>query len=87
MEGCAVSTEVLERPVEVDQTTQEPGKYAHYINEKGRPGIVMAAMVEGFEVEALCGYRWIPGRDPGKRPICPKCQDLYDNAPGGDRGE
>lgn len=36
---------------------------------------IMAAMVEGFPIEALCGKRWIPGRDIKKYPVCQKCID------------
>lgn len=31
------------------------------------------ARVFGLEVTALCGYRWVPTRDPMKHPICGAC--------------
>lgn len=36
---------------------------------------LMAAIIEGFEVEALCGKRWLPIRDPKKYPVCQPCID------------
>lgn len=38
---------------------------------------IMEARIEGREVEALCGYRWVPQRDPKQYPICSKCIDIY----------
>lgn len=34
-----------------------------------------AAVIEGFPVEALCGKRWVPNRDPKKYPVCEPCLD------------
>ena len=39
---------------------------------------VMEAIVEGWEIEALCGYLWIPGKDPKKYPVCEICKDIYE---------
>jgi len=33
------------------------------------------ARVFGLEVTALCGYRWVPTRDPQRHPICNACID------------
>jgi hypothetical protein len=32
--------------------------------------------VLGEEVVALCGFKWIPFRDPEKLPICPACLEI-----------
>jgi hypothetical protein len=32
--------------------------------------------VMGEEIEALCGIRWTPFRDPEKLPICPACLEI-----------
>jgi hypothetical protein len=32
----------------------------------------------GQEIEALCGIRWIPSRDPEKYPVCQPCQKIYE---------
>ena len=37
----------------------------------------MKAYVEGSQVTALCGKKWIPSRDPEKFPTCPTCKELY----------
>jgi len=39
------------------------------------------AYVFGTELTALCGYRWIPSRDPEKLPVCPECQEIYETLP------
>lgn len=31
------------------------------------------AMVYGIQIEALCGKRWIPSRDPESFPVCKGC--------------
>lgn len=38
---------------------------------------ITEAIVEGIEVEALCGYLWIPSKDPKKFPLCDICKDIY----------
>lgn len=48
---------------------------------------VTQAMIEGTPIEALCGFTWVPSRDPKKYPICPKCkaisEDVANNLTGG----
>lgn len=46
--------------------------FAHYA-QKGR---IAEAYVLGTEVVALCGYRWVPSRDPRGLPVCPACKAL-----------
>lgn len=38
--------------------------------------IVDLARISGKEVVALCGYRWVPVRNPEKHPVCQSCMDL-----------
>lgn len=38
---------------------------------------ITEAIVEGTEIEALCGYLWTPSKDPKKFPICDICKDIY----------
>ena len=59
----------------------DPGTHAHIV--KSDPGVTAAAVVleariNGTPVEALCGYQWIPSKDPQKLPICPKCKEVYE---------
>jgi hypothetical protein len=35
--------------------------------------IVAIARLAGAEVVALCGYKWVPKRNPDRFPICQKC--------------
>ena len=37
---------------------------------------VVEGMVNGTPVRALCGKEWVPGRDPGRFPVCPSCVDV-----------
>lgn len=39
---------------------------------------VLAARIEGTPVEALCGYVWVPSRDPRQLPPCQRCVDIYE---------
>ncbi len=37
---------------------------------------VVEGMINGTPVKALCGKVWVPGRDPGKYPMCPTCIEV-----------
>jgi len=37
---------------------------------------VVEGMVTGTAVKALCGKIWVPGRDPGRFPLCPTCKEI-----------
>jgi hypothetical protein len=37
---------------------------------------VVAGMVNGSAVKALCGKVWIPKNDPQRYPICPTCKEI-----------
>lgn len=37
---------------------------------------VTEARVMGLEVEALCGKKWVPQRDPARFPVCEVCRDI-----------
>lgn len=46
-----------------------------------RPGmqaqdVVDLARISGQEVTALCGYKWVPKRNPDKYPVCQSCVDI-----------
>ena len=32
----------------------------------------------GTPVEALCGFVWVPSRDPKQLPVCEKCKGIYE---------
>jgi hypothetical protein len=68
-------TSVLEREETREET--EPGdheRFAHYVRKEK----IMQSAMSGKPVIALCGKVWVPGRDPGKFPVCPRCKEIYD---------
>ena len=59
--------------------TEEPTA-AHLV--KTKPGenaaaVVLEARISGTPVEALCGFVWVPSRDPKQLPICERCKEVY----------
>lgn len=54
--------------------------FAHYV---GKDGLV-ESMVNGGYVQGLCGWLFIPMRDPNKFPVCPRCKEIRDSLPTGD---
>jgi Protein of unknown function (DUF3039) len=70
----------IEERTEYELETGEP-VVAHIV--KTEPGEnaaakVLEARIFGSPIEALCGHRWVPSRDPGKHPICQKCKAIYE---------
>lgn len=68
-------TAVLER--EETRELSEPGdheRYAHYVRKEK----IMESALSGEPVIALCGKVWVPGRDPSKFPVCPRCKEIYE---------
>jgi Protein of unknown function (DUF3039) len=84
-----VSTQTVER-VEIDPTTGEP-RASHIVPAvpgKSGPEVVMEARINGTPVTALCGYTWVPQRDPKQYPVCTKCAAIFkeQNSEGADDG-
>ena len=76
---------VLEREVEaVPRTSHGDGdheRFAHYVKKEK----ILESALSGDKVTALCGKKWIPGRDPGRFPVCPTCKEIFASMPpGGD---
>lgn len=70
----------LDRRTDEDTRTGEP-PVAHIVRtEPGESAIakVTEARVFGFPVEALCGERFVPQRDPKKLPMCQACKEIYE---------
>lgn len=71
--------------VEEDRITSssEP-VHAHIIDRgedtRSAQAIVLEARVLGQPVTALCGYTWVPSRNPENLPICPKCEEIFEFA-------
>jgi hypothetical protein len=56
----------------------EPPEVAHIVAREDNAtagAIVTEAMVNGTPVTALCGFVWVPSRDPKDRPVCQACAD------------
>ena len=75
------------------QTTDVPGEAAHivllppHLRGKTSPqAYVLEARIEGRQIEALCGYRWVPEKDPTPLPVCTRCLDIY-HQPGENRDD
>lgn len=45
------------------------------------PTRVTEAAVLGIPIEAICGFVWVPSRDPNRYPLCPKCKAIKDAQP------
>jgi len=53
-------------------------RFSHYV----RKNRIMPSAVEGTPLEALCGKKWVPNRDPKKFPVCPECKEIYEQLKG-----
>lgn len=81
MEDTRTDDAVLDQTV----TSDDPGKATHIVpvpadlaDKFDTPqAYVMAARIEGFEVQALCGYVFVVQQDPSSFPVCQRCYDLY----------
>jgi hypothetical protein len=61
----------------------EPGEPANAHIVKVEPGEsavakVLEARIYGTPVEALCGFVWVPSRDPKQLPLCEQCKAIYE---------
>lgn len=50
-------------------------RFAHYVPKQK----LVAAMVSGTPVVALCGKVWVPSRNPEKYPVCPECKEIWES--------
>jgi Protein of unknown function (DUF3039) len=72
-------TDILDRELEelLEQEHIEPGdheRFSHYVKKEK----ILESALTGKPVVALCGKKWLPGRDPQKFPVCPDCKKIYD---------
>jgi hypothetical protein len=75
--GGGVSTldrelEELLRNEQLDEGDHD--RFAHYVKKDD----ILKSAISGKPVRALCGKKWIPGRDPDKFPVCPSCKEIYE---------
>lgn len=72
-------------PDSILQTREEfdKGEVGHYVmspdDNETNHAYVMRARLEGFPVEALCGYVWIPHKVASNLPVCPECEEISKN--------
>lgn len=70
---------VLDPDTEEVTETAEPTA-SHIV--KVKPGenaaaVVLEARIMGTPIEALCGFVWVPSRDPKQLPVCEECKTVY----------
>jgi hypothetical protein len=53
-------------------------RFAHYVKKSA----ILPSTIEGTPLEALCGKKWVPSRDPQKFPVCPECKEIYERLKG-----
>lgn len=58
-------------PAQPDVEDDDHDRFAHYVRKAELTG----AIVTGTAIEALCGKRWVPCRDPQRFPVCPTCRE------------
>ena len=66
------TTTKQESDVRLDQGDGDHDRFSHYVRKED----IVRSNVEGVEVMALCGKKWIPNRDPDRYPICPTCKEI-----------
>lgn len=60
-------------PVLDDIDSDYGNTVAHIVKKSDQ----MAGYVEGKEITALCGYKWVPARDYKDKPVCQACKDEF----------
>jgi len=69
------SSDLLEREAEFQLQEDWWAGKAHFVQEFG----LVDAMVNGDEVVAICGWRFVPTRDPAGLRICKRCLAIQRN--------
>jgi hypothetical protein len=74
------SSDLLEPELLLQDSEFDGEHYAHYVMKHG----LVESMIYGAEVTALCGWKFVPTRDPEKYPVCPRCKRIHEGLPAGD---
>ena len=85
MTQSAPGLEVIEQTT--PQTSNDDGDHERFAHWVFPASAVTEALVTGTPVVALCGKVWVPGRDPGRFPVCPTCKEILGQLPPGDDGD
>jgi hypothetical protein len=65
------------------RTSDTPGDASHIVmvpageKDQTAQAYVLRARIEGFPVAALCGWTWVPQKDPKPLPVCSTCLHIY----------
>ena len=77
-----VTLPVIDLDTETDEVTETGEPIAAHIVKTKRgenaAAVVLEARIMGTPIEALCGFVWVPSRDPKQLPVCQKCKDIYE---------
>jgi hypothetical protein len=89
IQGPDIKFSTLDEVLPYDDTDDGTKPLAHIVNPPMNlhiwtPGmeaqdVVDIARATGQEVVALCGYRWVPKRNPDKYDVCKTCMDIAGN--------
>lgn len=61
--------------LDLDDGTGDPERLTHIVNQALPDNSVVAAIMNGTEVVAMCGHRFVPYRDPERYPVCRPCRE------------
>lgn len=73
----------LLEPDLVDETETfhvDPGDHERLTHIVMPKSAVAEAYITGTPVRALCGWAWVPTKDPERFPICPECREILNTA-------
>ena len=68
-----MSAAVLEVPVTTGTDDDDVRTHIIHAPDGNAEALVTEARIYGKEVTAVCGYRWVPARDPERHPLCERC--------------
>lgn len=72
---------LLENPTPVLDDTNDPENSKHIVDQHANKCNVTEARILGIEMTALCGFKWIPCRDPEPLPMCQACSKILESYP------
>lgn len=80
----------LDMGIDLDSLHEEtsPENVAHMVKRQGALGagaLIEYAAANGLEIEALCGWRWVPkiGHAPDSMDACKPCVEVWQQMTGG----
>lgn len=57
----------------VEDGTGDHERLSHYVSKED----IIRSYATGEPIQALCGKKWTPRRNPEKFPVCPECESTY----------